>query len=398
MKRGRVRSSTCVGLSLLIVATSTAGCATTGGGSLFDDSKRAAAICGAGGALAGAAIGAAIGSSGRRGSAAGALIGAGIGALAGAIASATACFVVAEYRSRQVKGYEETRQATNYEPQQGDVLRITRYAVTPAAASPGTTVAFEATYHVMSPDPDKDISLTETRIVKRMLPDSGWTELGRMVSPVTAKPGTRQADGKWEVRSGVGEGDYLIIFEVSRGARKDAKELAFLVTTNSTQLAARAQTAEVVDSGAKAAASTPEAPQSAGTASSSPTLSDSPKETAVSATAGEASSRAPASDGAGPRTLAALGEQQPKAPEITVPAAASAPAPSLYFVATKVVGRGNVRQGPGTQHRIVAEISKADRFLILEQQGDPAARWYKIRLDDGREGWVAGSLGEEVRE
>jgi uncharacterized protein YgiM (DUF1202 family) len=64
-----------------------------------------------------------------------------------------------------------------------------------------------------------------------------------------------------------------------------------------------------------------------------------------------------------------------------------------YFVASKVSGKGNVREGPGTRHRIVGEIAEKARYLIMEETKDPGGVWYKIRLDSGIEAWVAASLG-----
>jgi uncharacterized protein YgiM (DUF1202 family) len=59
-----------------------------------------------------------------------------------------------------------------------------------------------------------------------------------------------------------------------------------------------------------------------------------------------------------------------------------------------------VREGPGSAFRVIAEMDKDDRFLIVESvvpQGSRAP-WHRIRLDDGREGWVNSTLGSEILE
>jgi hypothetical protein len=411
MKRNWLRSSLCAALSIVLVTVTVAGCAgpMQGSGSFFDDKKKAALICGAGGAAAGAAVGAAVGGSGRHGSLAGALIGAGIGAVAGAIVGATACFAIAEYRSQQVKGYDETRQAFNYQPSQGEVVQITRYEITPAAAAPGTQVSFNATYYVMTPSADREVPVTETRIVKILDPATGgYKELGRSVNEVTVKPGTRQADGKWEIRSGVAQGRYLVLFEVAKAERSDVKELPLIVTKDQAVLAAPAnRVAQVVAEGTKATETAAvETPKAAPAAEPVTPAAGTPSATAEAAKTTEPTPATGAPPAGTP--LAALGEQQPKAPPVATvsttatppPAPSAPPMKSVYFVASKVVGRGNVREGPGTKHKIIGEIQPAERFLVVDRATNPGERspWYKIRLEDGREGWVAGSLGEEVEE
>jgi uncharacterized protein YgiM (DUF1202 family) len=71
-----------------------------------------------------------------------------------------------------------------------------------------------------------------------------------------------------------------------------------------------------------------------------------------------------------------------------------------YFVATRVVGRGVLRDGPGRSHRVVGDIGAGERFPILERRVPPGETtpWYRLRLDSGAEAWAAGSLGEEVSE
>ena len=64
---------------------------------------------------------------------------------------------------------------------------------------------------------------------------------------------------------------------------------------------------------------------------------------------------------------------------------------SLLSVATGVVitgDRANVRQGPGTNHAVIFQLSKGYtcRFLSKEE------KWLEIQTNDGRKGWVAAFL------
>jgi uncharacterized protein YgiM (DUF1202 family) len=48
----------------------------------------------------------------------------------------------------------------------------------------------------------------------------------------------------------------------------------------------------------------------------------------------------------------------------------------------------NFREAPGTSGRILAVLRKGTRVDVLEARN----QWYRVRLADGREGWVAESV------
>jgi N-acetylmuramoyl-L-alanine amidase len=54
-------------------------------------------------------------------------------------------------------------------------------------------------------------------------------------------------------------------------------------------------------------------------------------------------------------------------------------------VAVVAVDVANVRTGPSVSSAIVTQLAYGKEVPILGQQDD----WYRIRLDDGRDGWVA---------
>jgi iron(II)-dependent oxidoreductase len=53
----------------------------------------------------------------------------------------------------------------------------------------------------------------------------------------------------------------------------------------------------------------------------------------------------------------------------------------------------NIRTGPGTTYDIIGTVVREEQYPIVERSGD----WYKIRLEDGREGWIAGTLVTAVQ-
>jgi N-acetylmuramoyl-L-alanine amidase len=50
--------------------------------------------------------------------------------------------------------------------------------------------------------------------------------------------------------------------------------------------------------------------------------------------------------------------------------------------------RGDIRSGPSAVHEIMGEVRQGEKYAALEKRGD----WYRIRLVDGREGWIHEKL------
>ncbi len=79
------------------------------------------------------------------------------------------------------------------------------------------------------------------------------------------------------------------------------------------------------------------------------------------------------------------------APPGPAPAAAPAPAAQPPAVPRAMVisaVRANFRAGPGTSAKIVAVLRKGTRVEVLEERD----QWYRVKLADGREGWIAESV------
>lgn len=50
--------------------------------------------------------------------------------------------------------------------------------------------------------------------------------------------------------------------------------------------------------------------------------------------------------------------------------------------------RVNLRTGPGTTYAIIGTVVQGEQYPVVTEFGD----WYKIRLEDGREGWIYKAL------
>ncbi len=67
---------------------------------------------------------------------------------------------------------------------------------------------------------------------------------------------------------------------------------------------------------------------------------------------------------------------------------ASAPSSRVVFVKWPQVG---LREGPGTNFKVIAQIQKGTALEVVEEHGN----WYKVRLEDGQEGWLGKATVSE---
>ncbi len=175
----------------------------------------------AGGALGGAIIGGLIGGD-WKGAGIGAAIGGGIGF---AYAWGKCLSLYSTLKSTQTAGYQETAQKTGYNQSQGEVVKIQRFNITPVSVAQGGSVKLNGSYYVMAPPDRKEIKVTETRIVKYFDPSKKeFVDLGQVDQEVTAAPGTRTADGSFDIPKDVPEGRYKIAFVVNAEGKSDMVE------------------------------------------------------------------------------------------------------------------------------------------------------------------------------
>jgi hypothetical protein len=77
----------------------------------------------------------------------------------------------------------------------------------------------------MAPPDRKEIKVTETRIVKYFDPSKNeFVDLGQVDQEVPAAPGTRTADGSFDIPKDVPEGRYKIAFIVNAEGKSDMVE------------------------------------------------------------------------------------------------------------------------------------------------------------------------------
>lgn len=187
----------------------------------IDARNKCIAMYTAGGAAAGALAGALIGGDWKA-AGIGALVGGGFGFL---VAWGHCLSLYSTLQSTPVAGYQQTAQQVGYNPSQGNVTKIQGFNVTPGSITPGKTVNLGGSYYVMAPQGSKEMKVTETRYVKFFdTSKNEWTNLGAVDQEITAAPGLRKADGKFDIPKDVPEGKYRIGFKVASAGKEDVVE------------------------------------------------------------------------------------------------------------------------------------------------------------------------------
>ena len=72
-------------------------------------------------------------------------------------------------------------------------------------------------------------------------------------------------------------------------------------------------------------------------------------------------------------------------PEVTSASQSPVVTPKSLRVAKVVWAYVNLREGPGTNHRVIGNLKKGTSLKILEVKGD----WLHVQLEGGTEAWVS---------
>ena len=70
------------------------------------------------------------------------------------------------------------------------------------------------------------------------------------------------------------------------------------------------------------------------------------------------------------------------------------PAAARADMVRVTVSLANVRARPGTHYRIVSSVTKGTLLTVVDQDKG----WWKVRLDDGREGWIYKKAARREKE
>jgi len=195
-------------LTLMMFLLGISGCATI-------PEEHQGAATGAGiGAVAGALGGAVIAGEGSR------TKGAIIGGLAGALLGG----VIGNYTVDQKKTSTETANKYNYQPSAGTIVRIEGSSAKPATVKPGDKVDLEATYAVMTPSANTQVSITEAREVRLNNELVGNPEVN-----VSHAGGTYTSSVPLFLPTDAKKGTYTVITTIKTDVGKDSRETSFIV-------------------------------------------------------------------------------------------------------------------------------------------------------------------------
>ncbi|MFB3926621.1 MAG: hypothetical protein ACE14T_11265, partial [Syntrophales bacterium] len=201
-----MKSRLCSILTIIVFCASVLSCA-----SVPEQYKGAATGAGVGGAT-GAVAGAVLG----RGSVESTVLGGLLGALVGG--------AVGHYAYDVKRSRAETAQQYNYQPSSGTVLKIENASATPQTVKPGDTVNLMMTYAVLTPSPDTQINVTESRTIK-----IGDEIVGQPQVNVERKGGTYTSTIPITLPPTAQKGTYTVTETVQSAGVKDTRETTFNV-------------------------------------------------------------------------------------------------------------------------------------------------------------------------
>lgn len=285
------------------------------------------------GAVGGAIIGGLLGSRGVKTE--GALIGAAAGgALAFAIAWGHCLSVYSNLNSYPMADARATASRVGYHSSQGSVVKIENFSLNPDGVSPGGRIKMNGSYYVMAPEGNKEVKVIETRVVSYFDSSANeWKELGSVDQDLTASLGTRRAEGVFDMPADVPEGNYRITLKIASQGREDRMTRDLKVKKG-------------LAMGPDIKRELPSQPSASG-------------RSFAQAGQGEKSVENPASDKA-----------------------------VIVEVTSKAL---NVRTEPSSKAKLLAEIRKGETYRVLDSTGGTDKdKWFKIRIDNGEDGWVPG--------
>lgn len=194
-------------LTLMFFVTGVMGCETT-------KEHKGATTGAAVGAATGAVAGAVLGSKGAKTEMA--VVGGLVGALIGG--------AIGHYAYDQKKSREETEKKYDYKSASGVVVRLEESSVAPSTVKPGEKVDLKATYAVLTPAADTDVSVTEVREIKL-----GDELVGKPEVTVTRKGGTYSSSIPLTLPSNTKKGTYTVTTTIQTATAKDTQQTTFVV-------------------------------------------------------------------------------------------------------------------------------------------------------------------------
>ncbi len=75
------------------------------------------------------------------------------------------------------------------------------------------------------------------------------------------------------------------------------------------------------------------------------------------------------------------------------PSSKTTPAPSVHHIKITANGTSNVREKPDPKSTRVGHVKKDEVYELIKTASNG---WFKIRLKDGKQGYVSGNMAEKI--
>ncbi|MGP8051321.1 MAG: YMGG-like glycine zipper-containing protein [Desulfobaccales bacterium] len=177
----------------------------------------------AGGALGGAATGAALGAiigaaTGNPGT------GAWVGAAAGGLVGGVGGYLYAQHRNSEILSNQAAAQSNNYNPSQGNLVKIEQVSVDPAVIRPGQQVSLNMQYTILTPA-NTPVAVTLVREVR-----FNGQLLGEPYQTTASNSnGTFSDSVNYGLPSGAAPGSYTVTSRVASSYGSDQRDASFTV-------------------------------------------------------------------------------------------------------------------------------------------------------------------------
>lgn len=289
------------------------------------------------GAVSGALIAAVSGKNLGRGAAMGSVAG---GTLAFAYAWGKCFASFTKLRSVQSQSYRDAGGRIGYQSSQGTLVRISEYAIEPAAIAPGEKLDIHASYYVMAPS-DRELTVKETVVLKVYNPEKNlFEEVGESSETIVVSPGQRKAVSEIPIPSNAEEGKFLIVLRVQMQGQKDEKEMPLTITRDQTILA-----------------------KARGNSLRQSYSAPPPSE--------------PPGGMAGKTLVAQAGSKEIRS------------GTTAYVTVT--TSKANIRENPDPRAKVLAKASQGERFSLLASITAHGKQWHQIKLNNGKSAWIVAS-------
>ena len=201
---------------VLIFMTSLFGCATGGG---YYDPGRSTAAGALGGAAAGAALGSIIGAA--TGSPA---TGAWVGAATGAIAGGLGGYLYSAHQNKKAYDAHTAARNYNYNPSQGNVVKIDSASVSPSSVNPGQQVNMQMTYTLLNPN-----NVPTTVTISRQITKDGVAVGQPYQTQVSNSNGTYSDQVGYTLPTNASPGNYTVTSRITSSYGSDQETSSFTV-------------------------------------------------------------------------------------------------------------------------------------------------------------------------